>query len=76
MVTKLFAGLMVAAAVAVSGLAWGGSSASKSCCSPGADCCYPGSPCCTDCCKAGAACCYPGSPCCAANNEKAETPNK
>ena len=76
MVTKLFAGLLVAAAVTVSGLAWGGSSTRTSCCAPGADCCYPGSPCCTDCCTAGAACCYPGSPCCAADGAKAETPAK
>lgn len=62
MVTKLFAGLVAAAAVAASGLALAGSG--KSCCAPGADCCYAGSPCCTDCCAAGAACCSPGSPCC------------
>jgi copper chaperone len=35
MVTKLFAGLVAAAAVAVAGLAWAGPG--KSCCTPGAD---------------------------------------
>ena len=44
MVTKLFAGLAAAAAVAATGLAWAG--AGQSCCAPAAGCCYPGSPCC------------------------------
>lgn len=46
MLSKLFAGLVVAASVAATGLALSGST--SSCCGPGADCCYPGSPCCAE----------------------------
>lgn len=62
MLTKLFAGLIVAAGLTVTGYSVAGSG--KSCCFPGSECCFPGSECCTDCCAAGADCCFSGSPCC------------
>ncbi|MBA4066936.1 MAG: hypothetical protein C0501_25160 [Isosphaera sp.] len=71
MLPKLFAGLVVVAGLAASGLALSGSGGS--CCYPGSDCCFPGSPCCEGdgaklaagtCCYHGSECCYPGSDCC------------
>lgn len=68
MVSKIFTGLMIAAALAVSGMvAVKASSTKNACCYPGAPCCEAGLACCADlsCCETGAGCCEAGSACCA-----------